>query len=189
MDNKCTERTPHKYFRFESEDHLIAKLPNSSKDNEKRRNQERFSERGNCAPQKECNNGKNNNDQKICTTSMACMSDNDECFSRNFCDISQWTNFVLDSGVACHMAPQISNFIPGSLEYTDKHIEFADGNHVTDKQKRQVRIRLCKDNGDTFIATLHNVILAPDICDILSSIITSMNLRHNFLFHKGFCAV
>ena len=33
------------------------------------------------------------------------------------------------------MKPQISDFIPGSLEYTDKYIEVADGNHVTAKKK------------------------------------------------------
>ena len=48
---------------------------------------------------------------------------------------------------------------------------------------------MCNDHGDTFIATLHNVILAPDLCDRLFSIITLMNLGHTYLFHKGFCTV
>ena len=43
-----------------------------------------------------------------------------------------------------------------------------DGHHVTAKQKGQVRIQICDDNGDTFIATLHNVLLATDLCDRLS---------------------
>ena len=34
------------------------------------------------------------------------------------------------------MAPQISDFIPGSLEDTDKHIDVADGNHFLAKQKK-----------------------------------------------------
>ena len=48
---------------------------------------------------------------------------------------------------------------------------------------------MCDDNGKPFIATLHNIILAPDLCDRLFSIITSMNSGHTCLFHKGFCTV
>ena len=43
------------------------------------------------------------------------------------------------------------------------------------------------NNGKKFIATLYNVLLAPDLCDILFSIITLMNAGHNCLFQKGFC--
>ena len=63
------------------------------------------------------------------------------------------------------MTPQVYDFIPGSLEYTDKYIEIADGNHVTEKQKVQFHIKICDDNRDNFIATLHNVLLAPDLCN------------------------
>ena len=45
---------------------------------------------------------------------------------------------------------------------------------------------MCEDNGYPFIATLHNVILASDLCDGLFSIITLMNLRIAYLFRKGF---
>ena len=45
------------------------------------------------------------------------------------------------------------------------------------------------DNGETFIATLYKVLLAPDLCDKLFSIITLMNAGHTCLFHKGFCTV
>ena len=62
---------------------------------------------------------------------------------------------------------KVSDFIPGTLEDTDKYIEVADGHHVMAKQKGQVRIQICDDNGKTFIATLYNVILAPDLCDRL----------------------
>ena len=87
------------------------------------------------------------------------------------------------------MTLEVSNFIPGSLEDTDKHIEVADGHYVTAKQKKQARIKMCNDNGDPSIATFQNVLLAPDLCDRLFSYITLMNLRHNCLFHKGFCTV
>ena len=54
-------------------------------------------------------------------------------------------------------------------------------------QKVQVQIKMCDDNGDTFIATLQNVLLTPNICDRLFSIITLKNLGHTCLFHKRFC--
>ena len=63
------------------------------------------------------------------------MSSNDECPSGNFGDSSQLTNWILDSGATCLMKPEVSDFIPGSLEDTDKHIKFADGHHVTAKKK------------------------------------------------------
>ena len=117
------------------------------------------------------------------------MSGNDECPSGIFGDRSQLTNWFLDYRETCHMTPEVSDFIPDSLEDTDKNIEFADGHHVTAKQKVQVGIKMCNNNRDPFIATLHNVILAQDLCHKLFSIIPLMNLVHTCLFHKGFCAV
>ena len=143
-----------------------------------------FNEKVNCA----CDNGKNNRDYKI-YASMAQMSSNDECPSENFGDSSQLTNWILDSRATCHMTPEVSDFIPGSLEDTDKYIEVADGHHVTAKQRGQVQIKMCDDNGKTFIATLRNVLLAPDLHDRLFSIITLMNSVHTCLFHKRFCTV
>ena len=64
---------------------------------------------------------------------MAHISSNDECFSGDFGDSSQLTNWSLYYGSMCHMTPEVLDFIPGSLEETDKHIEAADGNHVTAK--------------------------------------------------------
>ena len=48
---------------------------------------------------------------------------------------------------------------------------------------------MCDNNGKTFIATLYNVLLAPDLCDRLFSIITLMNSGHTCLFHRGFCTL
>ena len=70
------------------------------------------------------------------------------------------------------MTPVITDFLPGSVEYTYKLIEVSDVHHVTTKQKGSVRIQMCDDNGKTFVATLYNVLLAPDLCDRLFSIIT-----------------
>ena len=120
---------------------------------------------------------------------MARMSCNYECPGETFGESSQLTNWIWDSGATCHMKPDVSYFITVSLEDTDKYIEIADGHHVTAKQKGQVQIKICDDNGDPFIATLHNVLLAPDLCDRLFSIITIINSGHNCLFHKGFCTV
>ena len=59
------------------------------------------------------------------------MYGNDKCPSGNFGDSSQLTNRILDSGATFHMTPEVSYFIPGLLGDTDKHIEVADGRHVT----------------------------------------------------------
>ena len=85
------------------------------------------------------------------------------------------------------MSPEVSNFIPESLEDTDKYIEVADGHHVT--AKGQVWIQMCDDNGNSFIATLHNVLLVPYLCNRLFSIIALMNSGHTCIFHIGFCKV
>ena len=66
---------------------------------------------------------------------MARMSNNDECSSEKYDDSSQLTNQILDSGATYHMTPEVSYFIPGSLEDADKHIKFMYGHHVTEKQK------------------------------------------------------
>ena len=111
------------------------------------------------------------------------MSSDDERKSVKYGDSSQLTNCILDSGATCHTTPEVSDFIPGTLEDTDKYIEVADRHHVTAKQKGQVRIQMCNDNVKTFIATLYNVLLAPDLCDRLFSIITLINAGHTCLFH------
>ena len=104
---------------------MIAKCSKPPHYNEKRRKQVYFSERGNRASQKQCDNGKNNNDQRI-YASMVCMYDNEKFPSRYFGESSKLTNWIFDSGSMCHNTPQVSGFIPGSLEDTDKHIEVVD---------------------------------------------------------------
>ena len=54
------------------------------------------------------------------------------------------------------------------------------------KKKGQMQIKMCDNNGNPFIATLHNVLLEPDLCDGLFFIIIIMNLGPTFSFHKGF---
>ena len=116
---------------------------------------------------------------------MARISGKDECPSGNFGDSSQLTNCFLDSGTTCQMKPEVYDFIPGLLEDTDGHIEFSDGNHVTAKRKVQGRIKMCDNNGDPLIATLHNVLLAPYLCDRLFLIIVIINLGNTCLLHKN----
>ena len=113
---------------------------------------------------------------------MARMSNDEVRENKDYGDSSQLTNCILDSGATCHMTPEVTDFIPGSLEDTDKFIEIADGHHITAKQKGSVRIQMFDNNGETFIATLYNVLLAPDLCDRLFSIITLMNAGHTCLF-------
>ena len=54
------------------------------------------------------------------------------------------------------------------------------------KQKRQVQIKMCGNNGNPFIAKLHNVLLGPDLNDGLSLIMTLMNLGYTFFILQGF---
>ena len=120
-------------MRCGSGDHLITKCSRQPKENEKGQKQVIFNEKGNRA----CENIKNRSDKKRYAY-MTRMSGNEKSPSGNFGDSEQLTNWILDSGATCHMAPEVSNFIPDLLEDTDKHIEVADGHHVTAKQKGQV---------------------------------------------------
>ena len=113
--NRNMERPPRKCFRCGSEYHIIAKCPKPPKDNEKRRKHVLFNEKGNRA----CNNDENNYDQKIYAY-MAQISSNDERSSEKYGDSLILTNCILDLGATCHMTPEVSDFIPGSLEDTDK---------------------------------------------------------------------
>ena len=66
---------------------------------------------------------------------MARMSVNDECPIGNFGDSSQLTNCILYSRATCHMTSEVSDFILGTLEDTDKNIEVVYGHRVTDKKR------------------------------------------------------
>ena len=66
---------------------------------------------------------------------MERMSNDDVRENKDYGNSSQLTNWILNSGATCHMTPEVTDFIPGSLEDTDKFIEVADGHHVTAKQK------------------------------------------------------
>ena len=66
---------------------------------------------------------------------MARMSVNDKFYNGMFGDSLQLTNWILDSGAMCHMTPEVSDFIPGSLEDTDRNIEVSEGHHVTEKKR------------------------------------------------------
>ena len=131
MDNRQTERTPCKCFRCGYKDNLIEKCPNPTKENDRRRKQVLFNEKCNCA----CDDGKKNSDQKI-YASMTHISGNNKFPSETFGDSSQLTNWILDSEAACHMTPEVSDFISGFLEDTDKHIEVVDGHDVTQKKDK-----------------------------------------------------
>ena len=141
-------------------------------------------EKGNSAK----DNSDDDNDLKVYAY-MVRTSNDDVSKNKDYGDSSQLTNWILDSGATFHMTPEVTDFIPGALEDTDKFIEVADGHHVTAKQKVSVRIQMFDDNGETFIATLYNVLLAPDLCDRLFSIMALMNAGHRCLFHKRFCTV
>ena len=64
---------------------------------------------------------------------LSVSSNDDVRENKDYGDSSQLTNWILDSGETCHIMLEVKYFIPGSLEDTDKFIEFADGHHVTVK--------------------------------------------------------
>ena len=70
---------------------------------------------------------------------MARMSGNEECPSEMIFDISLLTNWILDSGSMCHMTPEVSDFIPGSLEYTYKHIEMQA--YITSQRNKKFKYK------------------------------------------------
>ena len=63
------------------------------------------------------------------------MSNDDVRENKDYGNNSQLVNWILDSGATCHMTPEITDFIPGLLEDTDKFIEVADGHLVTEKKR------------------------------------------------------
>ena len=61
-------------------------------------------------------------ERRVVYASMEGMSSDDEGKSVKYGDSSQLTNWIFDSGATCHMTPEVSDFIPETLEYTDKYI-------------------------------------------------------------------
>ena len=112
---------------------------------------------------------------------------NAESPRRNYGDSSQLTNCILYSGATCHITPEISDFILGSLVETDQYIKVAVRKHFTAKQIGEVQIEIRDNNGKTFIDTLYNVLFAPDFFNWLFSIIALIHSVRTFLFHKWFC--
>ena len=120
---------------------------------------------------------------------MALMSTNAESPRRNYGDILQLTNYILDSGATCQMTPEILGFILGLLVETYKYVQVADGNLVTVKKTGELQIKIRYDYGKPFVATLYNLLLTPYLCDQMCSVITPINMVHTYLFHKGLCKV
>ena len=95
---------------------MIAKCPKPPKYSEKRIKSVRFNEKGNRA----CDNGEDENDHQI-YASMTQMSNDDEREIKEYGDSLQLTNWILDSRATCHMTPEVTDFIPGSLEGTSSN--------------------------------------------------------------------
>ena len=123
--NKNSDRKARKCFRCGSEDHLIAKCLKPPKDREKKNGKKvsfQDKEKGNSAK----DNSDDEDDLKV-YASMARMSNDDVSKSKDYGDSSRLTNWILDSGATCHMTPEVKDFVPGTLEDTDKFIEVAYG--------------------------------------------------------------
>ena len=80
-------------------------------------------------------NSKEKIDSQKIYVSMAHMYTNAEVTRIYYGDSSQLTNYILYSGVTCHMTPNILDFIPGLLVQTDKYIVVADGHFVAKKNR------------------------------------------------------
>ena len=113
--SRILDRPDWKCFRCGSEDHMIAKCPKPTKDIEKRHKSKKSKEKGNRA----CDNSDDDNDLKV-YASMVRISSDDKHEIKDYGDSLQLTNWILDSGATCHMTPEFTDFIPGSLEDTDK---------------------------------------------------------------------
>ena len=70
---------------------------------------------------------------------MACVYTNEIIPGTDDEYSSQPSNFILDSGATCHMAPDISDFIPGALAGTDKYIEVTNENFVTAEKQDKIK--------------------------------------------------
>ena len=86
-------------------------------------------------------------DSQRISTSMAYMSSNVKISRINYGDSSQLTNLILESSLTCHMTPDISDFIPGSLVETYKYIEVTYGHFITSKQTGELQIKM-RDNNE-----------------------------------------
>ena len=81
------------------------------------------------------------------------------------------------------MTTENLDFIPGSSVETDKYIKVADGYFYTEKQTGNFQIEMHDANGKHFIDMLYNVLLVPDLCYWLFSIITLKNSVLTCIFH------
>ena len=81
LSNKHSDHPARKFFRYRSEDHLIAKCPKPPKDGEKKRKKVSFNEKGNSAKY----NSDDDDDLKV-YASMARMSNDDVSKNKDYGD-------------------------------------------------------------------------------------------------------
>ena len=86
------------------------RCPKQPKDGKKKCKKVSFKEKGNSVK----DNSEDDDDLKV-YASMARMSNDDVSEKKDYGDSSQLTNWILDSGATCHMTPEVTDFIPGSL--------------------------------------------------------------------------
>ena len=116
------------------------------------------------------------------------------CLALTNVQVKIWWQFAIDQlefGFWSNMTHDTRSFIFYSrfIRRYGKHVEVVYRHYFTAKQKGQVQVKMCDDNRKLFIATLHNVLFPPDLCNRIFSIIAVMKSGHTCLFHKGFCTV
>ena len=165
-NNKHNERNgqkPNTCIRCVSEDHFIANFP-KLETSDKKVHRIQKSLKLVITDKKLIDNTPENSayecESQNIYASMAHIYSNAENPRRNYGDSLQPNNCILDSGATCNTTPEISDFIPGLLAEKDKYIKVAYGNFITAKKTGKVQITMRDDNGNPFITTLYNILLA-----------------------------
>ena len=65
------------------------------------------------------------------------MSSDDKRKNLKYGDSSQLTNWILDSEATYHMAPEVTDFIPGTLEDTDYTLKL--WTDITSRRNKKVK--------------------------------------------------
>ena len=68
---------------------------------------------------------------------MERMSSDDEHKNVKYGDSLQLTNWILDSGATCHMTPEVSDSILGSLEDTENTLKLRTD--IMSRQKKKIK--------------------------------------------------
>ena len=87
------------------------------------------------------------------------MSIDDKRKSGEYGDSSHLTNWILYSGATFHMTPEVTDFIPGALEDTDKFIEVADGHHIVEEHRSLGGSIISRLDNGAFVGLIYELLV------------------------------